>query len=140
MSQDEREPTLAERLHERPRLEPKKITQVRPRDLSYRFLAGGLTSVAAGLVTLAFGARAGGVFLAFPAILAASLTLIEEQEDSIEAREDARGATAGGIALAAFAAVAALTLGQMSAAMALALAAVSWLAVALAVYFILWWR
>jgi len=39
-----------------------------------------LTSVAAGLVTLGFGARVGGILLGFPAIMAASLTLIEEEE------------------------------------------------------------
>jgi hypothetical protein len=125
---------------ERPRFQPKQVARVRPRDLLYRFLAGGLTSVGAALVTLGFGARAGGIFLAFPAILAASLTLIEEQEDSVEAREDARGAMVGGVALAVFAAVAALTLGQVSAAAALALAAVSWLVVALGGYDALWWR
>jgi hypothetical protein len=140
MSPPEHEPTIADRLDERPGFEPEKVAQVRARDLFYRFLAGGLTSVGAGLVTLAFGARAGGIFLAFPAILAASLTLIEEQEDSVEAREDARGATVGGVALAVFAAVAALTLGQLSAAIALPLAAVSWLVVALAGYHTLWWR
>ena len=33
-----------------------------------------------GGVSLALGPRVGGILLAFPAILAASLTLIEEQE------------------------------------------------------------
>jgi hypothetical protein len=134
------EPRFTDRLPERPRFELNQVVRVKRRDLLYRFLAGGLTSVGAGLVTLAFGARAGGIFLAFPAILAASLTLIEEQEDSEKAREDSRGAVVGGVGLAAFAVVAALTLGRLSAAIALALAALAWLVVALAGYFALWWR
>jgi hypothetical protein len=78
--------------------------------------------------------------LAFPAILAASLTLIEEQEDSVDAREDARGATAGAIALAAFAVVALLAFGHLPGAAALVLAAAAWLLTAGALYVLLWWR
>jgi hypothetical protein len=140
VSSRERELTIADRLEERPRFELKKIAQVQPRQLLVRFVAGALTSVGAGLVTLIFDARAGGIFLAFPAILAASLTLIEREEDSRTAREDARGATVGGVALASFAAVAALTLGQINSALGLALAALTWLVMALAGYFALWWR
>jgi Protein of unknown function (DUF3147) len=136
----EPELTVSDRLEERPRFEPKRVAQVKPRDLGIRFLAGGLTSVGAGLVTLAFGPRAGGIFLAFPAILAASLTLIEEQEDSAEAREDSRGALVGGAGMAAFAVVAAVGLGQLAAGVALALAALAWVVVVLAGYFALWWR
>ena len=78
------------------------------------------------------------MFLAFPAILAASLTLIEEEEDSAEAREDARGATMGGLALAAFAAIAALAFGGLAGAIALALAGLGWLVVSLGGYLLLW--
>jgi hypothetical protein len=94
----------------------------------------------AGATTLAFGPRVGGILLAFPAILAASLTLIEEQENSVDAREDARGAVAGGCALAIFAVVAALTLGHLPGAVALAIAAAAWLLVAMSIYVVLWWR
>ena len=134
------EPTLAERLSERPALDVGKIRDVGRRALLYRFAAGALTSVAAGVVTLLFGPRVGGVFLAFPAILAASLTLIEEQEDSADAREDARGAIVGGAALALFALVAALTIGHVAGALALAAAALAWLFVALLGYVLLWFR
>ena len=109
----------------------------RPR---HPFLAGALTSVAAGAVTIAFGPRAGGILLAFPAILAASLTLIEQQENSAEAREDARGAVLGGCALAAFAAVAALTFGKLSGALVLLLAGVVWVIVAVLGYMLAWYR
>lgn len=134
------EPTISERVDERPTLQPGKVRELRPRELGYRFLAGALTSVAAGVVTLVFGARVGGIFLAFPAILAASLTLIEEEEDAAEAREDARGALIGGLALAVFAAVAALSLSQLNGAVALLLATAAWFAGSLIGYLIAWFR
>lgn len=139
-SPEAKEASILERLHEQPRLDAKKIKEARPRDLGYRFLAGGMTSVAAGVVTLLFGPRVGGILLAFPAILAASLTLIEEQEDSAEAREDARGAVMGGLALGAFAAVGAVTLGKIGAALALLCASAAWALVALVGYLLAWWR
>ncbi len=136
----ESEPTIAERVDDRPAFEPKKIADVRARELLYRFLAGALTSIAAGGATLGLGARLGGILLAFPAILAASLTLIEQQEDSVHAREDARGATAGAVALVLFAVAAALTLGHLAAAMSLLIATVVWLITAILVYVVSWWR
>jgi Protein of unknown function (DUF3147) len=72
--------------------------------------------------------------LAFPAILAASLTLIAEEEDRSEARECARGAVIGGLAMALFATVAAVSLGKLNGAIALLLAAVAWFAGALIGY------
>jgi hypothetical protein len=78
--------------------------------------------------------------LAFPAILAASLTLIEKQENSAEAREDARGAVMGAFALALFAMVAALALDKLSSAIALLLATAAWFAAALIGYLAAWFR
>lgn len=140
MSKSEREPSLWELVAERPGLKPGKIAQVRPRDVGVRFLAGGLTSAAAGGVTLLFGPRTGGVLLAFPAILAASLTLIASAEDSADAREDARGAVVGAIALAVFAAVVALTVRHVAPGLSLAAATAAWLAVAVGIYYALWRR
>ena len=119
---------ISGRVAERPRFRLQRVREVGLRELGYRFLAGAATSIAAGAITLAFGSRVSGIFLAFPAILAASLTLIEREEDSGEAREDARGAVMGGLALALFAAIAALTLGKLSAPIALLLATVGWFA------------
>jgi hypothetical protein len=45
------------------------------RDYALRFLFGAGVSCA-GIVTLKFGPRVGGAFLAFPATIPASLTLI----------------------------------------------------------------
>jgi hypothetical protein len=131
---------ITKRVAERPSFELRKVREVKPRDLGIRFIAGALTSVAAGVVTLAFGSRVGGILLAFPAILAASLTLIEQKEDSAEAREDARGAVMGGLALAAFAAIAAMTLGKLNAAIALVLATAGWFGVAVVGYLLAWLR
>jgi Protein of unknown function (DUF3147) len=140
MSSAAQEPSFLDRLDERPKIDSGKIAQTRPRELLYRFAAGALTSVISGAATLAFGPRVGGILLAFPAILAASLTLIEEQEDSLDAREDARGAIVGGCGLVAFAAVATLALGHMAGALALVLAAIAWAATAVIGYALLWWR
>jgi hypothetical protein len=129
---------MTERVPERPSFSLSRLREVGFRELAIRFLAGGLTSIAAGAVTLAFGSRVGGILLAFPAILAASLTLIAQEEDSAEAREDARGAVIGGLALATFAIVAAVTLGKLNPAIALALATAGWFGIALGGYVITW--
>lgn len=136
----DREPTITDRVDATPGFELGRVREVRPRDLAVRFVSGALTSVVAGVVTLGFGARVGGILLAFPAILAASLTLIEEEEDAEDAREDSRGAVVGGVALIAFALVAALTLTHLRAAAALALAAGVWLLVAIGTYAVGWYR
>jgi Protein of unknown function (DUF3147) len=140
MSRRTRERPLLQRVDERPTFEPSHVKNVDPRDLAIRFVAGALTSIVAGAVTLAFGARLGGIMLGFPAILAASLTLIQKEEDAAHAREDARGAIAGGCAMAVFALAATLTLGHLAAAVALAIAAGAWALTALGLYLILWFR
>jgi Protein of unknown function (DUF3147) len=140
MTSPPEEAPITERVAERPSFKLRKVREVHLRDIGVRFVAGALISVVAGAVTLTFGARAGGVLLAFPAILAASLTLIEEQEDSAEAREDARGAVIGGCALAAFAGTAGIALGGLDGGVALALAAVAWFLVALLGYALVWFR
>ena len=131
---------LFERVPERPRFEVKSVKETRPKDLLVRFVAGALTSIVAGVLTLAFGSRLGGIMLGFPAILAASLTLIQEDEDSAHAREDARGAIAGGCAMAAFALAATLALGHLAAPIALLIAAGAWVVTALTLYAVLWFR
>jgi hypothetical protein len=131
---------ITQRVDEPIKLTAKGITEARPRDLIVRFVAGAITSIVAGAITLAAGSRAGGILLAFPAILAASMTLIEEQEDGHEAREDSRGAVLGGCGMLAFAAVVALTLGTLPGAASLALASVAWTVVAVGGYMLIWRR
>jgi Kef-type K+ transport system membrane component KefB len=83
-----------------------------------RFVLGGLVTAGAGFLAKKFGPSFGGLFLAFPAILASSVTLVEKHERErkqqkgmsgvIRGRQaagaDAAGAAMGGIALIAFAA------------------------------------
>jgi hypothetical protein len=61
-------------------------------EYALRFMFGGLVTVAAGLVAKGTGATIGGIFLAFPAILPASLTLVTKHDGPDKAAEDARGA------------------------------------------------
>src|SRR5215218_9433854 len=82
-----------------------KVRHLRSRDLVVRFVFGAITSAVAGSLSILFSPIVGGVFLAFPAILAASLTLIAEEEDTTETREDGRGAVVGALGMAAFAAI-----------------------------------
>jgi hypothetical protein len=129
-----------ERVDERPSLDVGRALKANPRGMLVRFAAGALTSVVAGGLTLLAGPRIGGIMLAFPAILVASLTLIYRQEDAHEAREDARGAIAGGVALTVFAAVFTSLVDHASGPVALVIAAAAWVGVALGLYGILWWK
>jgi hypothetical protein len=140
MSSQSDEPTLRDRIEQRPEFGFGKIRETTARELIIRFVAGAATSIASGAVTLAFGPRVGGILLGFPAIMAASLTLIAEEEDVTDAREDARGAIVGACALALFAAVAALAFRHLPGGVVLALSTVVWAVTAVLGYVILWWR
>jgi uncharacterized membrane protein (GlpM family) len=72
--------------------------------LALRFGFGGAITVATQLVARAFGPEVAGLFLAFPAILPASLTLIRDDDGPAAAVNDALGAMAGSVALLVFAA------------------------------------
>jgi hypothetical protein len=135
-----KERTLTDASEERPHVDPRRLREIRPRDLVVRFAFGAATSVVSALVTFQFSARAGGVLLAFPAILAASVTLIAHNEGASAAREDARGAVLGGIGLACFAAVGALLFGRLPGAAVLAIAGAAWMLAALGTYRLLWQR
>ena len=82
-----------------------KLRTPPPRDWIIRFVFGAGVSAVAGVVSEIAGPRVGGVFLAFPAILLASLTLVAKEEGVKQARDDARGAAFGTIGLLAFAVV-----------------------------------
>jgi uncharacterized membrane protein (GlpM family) len=122
------------------RTQLEKVGDVRLRDLGVRFAFGALTSAVAGALSIVVDPIVGGVLLAFPAILAASLTLIAEEEDRSEAREDARGAAVGALGLAAFAAIGVLAFTKIAWPLALAAASGGWLVVAIGLYVLLWVR
>ena len=113
-----------------------------------RFVLGGLATVGAGLVAAEFGPEAGGLFLAFPAILCASATLIETHERQRKEKKglqgiqrgrsaaalDAAGAAWGSVGLASFGLVI-WALAPHSAVISLCLGLIAWLSVS-----ILMWR
>ncbi len=140
MNQASEEATVRDRVEERPAFSLDKLKETSARELIIRFLAGAVTSAVSGAVGLAFGPRVGGILLGFPAIMAASLTLIAEEEDKAEAREDARGAIVGACALTLFAAVATLTFRHLPGGIVLVIASVVWAVCAILGYVILWWR
>lgn len=99
-----------------------------------RFVFGAGIAATAAIVGAVFGPKVGGILLAFPAILPASLTLIERKDGRHEAKVDATGALLGSFALIGFAAVAALALRRFSPGIALALACTVWAVVAAGLY------
>lgn len=115
--------------------EPAKLGKLRARDVAIRFCFGALTSLLAGIVGMAVSPAAGGLFLAFPAILAASLTLVERKDGRQAARHDAGGAVLGAVALIAFALLGSLLLSSLGLG-GLACATAGWCCVSFALYLV----
>ncbi len=99
---------------ERPHLETRSLRSIRPREYLIRFVFGGAVALVAAVVGQVVGLRAGGLLLAFPAILPATLTLIEHKEGRRRAQEDDTGAIAGGVGMIAFALVGWLALARFN--------------------------
>ncbi len=93
------------------RLNPSAVKQTRWYEYLIRFVFGGLITVAAGLIAKKYGLVIGGLFLAFPSIFPASVTLVqkhkerkeeqqgEEEETSKDKGRQSAGITAQGAAL-----------------------------------------
>jgi hypothetical protein len=64
-------------------------------EYAVRFVFGGLITVMAGLIAKKYGAGVGGLFLAFPAILPATATLIEKHEKEKKEKHGLNGLTRG---------------------------------------------
>ncbi len=128
------------------------IRQTKWYEYLIRFVFGGLITVAAGLIAKKYGLVIGGLFLAFPSIFPASVTLVqthkeekEEQkgEGKKEQKEEGRQAAAKtslGTSLGSFGLLGfAIVIWQISLALppwlVLAIALVIWLTVAVLV----WW-
>jgi Protein of unknown function (DUF3147) len=114
--------------------DPGNLREIKPRDLAVRFAFGAATSVIAGGATLLYGPHAGGVFLAFPAILTASVTLIEKDEGMAAAVHDVEGAVLGAVGLALFAIAFEATIERAAVGWALVLSMATWLATSVALY------
>jgi hypothetical protein len=114
-----------------------KLRDVRPRDLAVRFVLGAVVSLVAGALGTIVGPRFGGAFLAFPAILPASLTLVQEKEGTRRADRNAIGAVLGGMGLAAFAAIGEVALRRLPSGIAIVTMLAGWIAVSVALYILL---
>jgi|GEM_PF-3684299 len=90
----------------------------------------------AGLVGVLAGPRVGGVMLAAPAVLPATLTIIEKQEGRGPAVTEVKGAVPGAIAMIGFALVAAVSLAKLPLAAALLGALASWVLVGIGGYLV----
>lgn len=115
-------------------LDLRELRHTKPRSMVLRFAFGAAISIVAGLVGLAGGPRLGGVFLAAPAILPATLTLIERDQGRRQAELEVSGSVMGGVALSVFAVVAAALLGVVPWWLALLASLAAWVAVAVSLY------
>ena len=104
------------------------------KELGVRFAFGFGIAAVAGIVGAIWGNKIGGILLGFPAILPASLTLIERREGRQKAAIDATGAILGSVALIVFAITATLTLSRFPSALALGAASAAWLLTGLGLY------
>lgn len=114
-----------------------------------RFFLGGTVTAVAHLLAKRYGPEFGGLFLAFPAILAASATLVEKHEREHKEKKglhgkyrgrkaagaDAAGAAMGSFGLMAFAWFVWKFLPDFNAAIVIASATLIWALVSVA----LWW-
>jgi hypothetical protein len=114
-----------------PRVSLDKLKKVRAWEHAVRFAFGGAVTAIAGLVGSRWGEAVGGMFLAFPAILPASLTLVKQHGNRVDAADDARGGRVGTLALSGFAVIVAVTATTLPPAALLSLAMAAWLAVAI---------
>jgi Protein of unknown function (DUF3147) len=127
------------------------LRDVRWYEFAIRFALGGAMTVIAGVIASRFGAAVGGLFLAFPAILPASVTLVEkhvrqrkEEKGLRGARRgkeaaalDARGATLGSLGMIGFAGAIYMLI-EHSAVLALVTATALWVSISMFAW--LWQR
>ena len=71
-----------------PRLDLSRLRKAHAWELALRFTFGGLVTVGTGLVAHRWGPSIGGLFLAFPSILPASLTLTKRHDGRRDAVDD----------------------------------------------------
>ena len=110
----------------RPHLDLTRLREVKPREMAIRFAFGGVVTAGAGVIAHQFGPVIGGLFLAFPSILPASLTLLEKHNGTKVAGMDSLGAALGSIGLIGFAVVAWRLAERLPPAVALVLALATW--------------
>ncbi len=126
------------------------LRETRWYQIALRFLVGGLVTAATGIIARKYGPSIGGLFLAFPAILPASATLIEKHEKEkkerlglhgvLRARKavgvDAAGAAIGSIGLFVFALLTAKLLPNSRPSLVIVASTLCWMLVSGIVWFI----
>jgi hypothetical protein len=117
-------------------IEPSRLRDLDTSALAVRFAFGFVISVIVGAIGLAAGDLVAGLFLAFPAILPASLTLIAEEDGEDEAKVDAAGACFGGLGLAVYGATSWFLLSRTAPVAAELVALVAWCVVAIGSYLV----
>jgi hypothetical protein len=123
-----------------PALAPAQLKRLHAWEYLVRFAFGGVITAATALIGHAWGPAVAGLFLAFPAILPASLTLVKQHDGRARAADDASGARLGAISLACFALVIVATAGRWPPSLVLLLAAAVWFAVAAGLWFTVYRR
>ena len=121
-------------VEERIAIEPSRLRDLDVRALAVRFAFGFVISVTVGAIGLLAGDRVAGLFLAFPAILPASLTLIADKDGEDKAKVDAAGACFGSAGLVAYGAASWILLPRMDPVPVQLVALVAWCVVAIGGY------
>jgi Protein of unknown function (DUF3147) len=135
------------------KIDPSVIGQTKWYEYAVRFLFGGLITAVAGVIANRFGPVIGGLFLAFPAILPASATLIEKHEKQKKeekglrgtrrgreaASVDAAGSAMGSVGLLAFASIVWQLAPRYSTWIVLMSATVAWLAISVLIWQVRKW-
>ncbi|HLV80917.1 MAG TPA: DUF3147 family protein [Chthonomonadaceae bacterium] len=135
------------------KINPSALKRTKWYEYAIRFVFGGIVTALTGWVAKQYGPVVGGLFLAFPAIFPASVTLVQKHEakkdqevggqkeqskskGKAEAGVEAAGAALGSIGLLAFGLVVWKLIAHISAWACLLLALLSWAAVAAAAWYI----
>lgn len=114
-------------------------------EYAIRFVLGGLITLIAGLVANAYGPVVGGLFLAFPAIFPAAVTLVAKHERQKKTEKglhgdrrgqgaaavESAGTTMGTVGLMAFACAGWLLLPALNPVLVLVLATAAWIVASL---------
>ena len=119
-----------------PSFAPAQLAKCKPWEYLVRFAFGGVVTVGTGLIAKVWGPMVAGLFLAFPAILPASLTLVKQHDGRAKAVDDARGGRLGSLGLIGFAVVVALAATELHPLLVLVLASIAWLTIDVSAWFV----
>lgn len=110
------------------------LKRIRAWEPPLRFVFGGVVTLLTGVIANAYGPVIAGLFLSFPAILPASLTLVARHQGRVAAADDAKGATIASLGLGAFGIVVWLLAARIAAPLTLVAALAAWSGISLAAW------